>query len=105
MLPAERGADIAATSGDGAAQAPPGAGPRRVRAEHALGAAWFFGSRTGAPMRRGPLALGALTASAFGLFLVPKGRPRRLFPGPEDPAAEGEEDGSMEQGNLSLVLE
>jgi hypothetical protein len=56
-------------------------------------------------MRRGPLALGALTASAFGLFLVPKGRPRRLFPGPEDPAAEGEEDGSMEQGNLSLVLE
>jgi hypothetical protein len=105
MLPAERGADIAATSGDGAAKAPPGAGPRRVRAEEALGAARFSVPRTGALMHRGPLAPGTPTAGTFGLFLLPKGRPRRLFPGPEHPAAVEEEDGSMAHGKFSSVLE
>jgi hypothetical protein len=71
MLPAERGAGVAATSGYGAARAPPGAGPRRVKAPEDPGAAWFSAPYVGAPMRRGPLALGAKMAGTFGLFLLP----------------------------------
>jgi hypothetical protein len=57
MLPRERGAG-AATTGDGAFRAPPGAGPRRVKALEAPGAAQFASSCLGAPMRRGPPAPG-----------------------------------------------
>jgi hypothetical protein len=92
MLPMERGADIAATSGGGAVKAPPGAGPRRVKAEEALGAGQFSAPRAGTPMRRGPLAPGAPTAGTFGLFLLPKGHPRCFFPKPEDPAVAEEEE-------------
>jgi hypothetical protein len=41
----------------------------------------------------------------FGLFRLPKGRLGRFFPGSEDLAAAEEEEGSMAQGKLSLVLE
>jgi hypothetical protein len=41
MLPVERGASIVATSGDGAFRAPPGAGPRRVKAMEVPEAARF----------------------------------------------------------------
>jgi hypothetical protein len=105
MLPAERGADIAATRGGVAAKAPPGAGPRRVRAEEALRAARFSMLRASALMHGGPLAPGAPMAGTFGLFRLPKGRPRHFFPGSEDLAAAEEEEGSMAEGKLSLVLE
>jgi hypothetical protein len=52
--------------------------------------AWFSIPRASAPMRRGPPALGAPTAGTFGLFLLPRGRPRRFFPALEDPGGEGE---------------
>jgi hypothetical protein len=99
MLPAEWGAHIAATSGDGAAKAPPGAEPRRVRAEEALGAARFSPPRVGAPMHRGPLALGAPMAGIFGLFLLPRGRSRCFFPVAVDPAVAEGEEGSMALGS------
>jgi hypothetical protein len=105
MLPAERGADIAATSGDGAARAPPGAGPQRFRALEASTAARFCLHYAGAPMRRGPLALGAPTTSSFGFFRLPGGRPRCFVPAPEDPAVVEEAEGSMVQGRFSLVQE
>jgi hypothetical protein len=44
-------------------------------------------------------------AGTFGLFLLPKGRPRHFFPELEDPAAVEEEEGSMVQGGFSSVLE
>jgi hypothetical protein len=105
MLPTEWGADIATTSGDGAARAPPAAGPRRVRAKEVLVAARFSVPRVGTPMRRGPPALGAPMAGTFGLFRLPRGRPRCFFPASENPVAVEEEEGSMAQGKLSLVLE
>jgi hypothetical protein len=51
MLPAPRGADIAATRGGGAARAPPGVGPRTVRAKEDLGATRFSMPHAGAPKR------------------------------------------------------
>jgi hypothetical protein len=43
--------------------------------------------------------------STFGLFLLPKGRPRRFFPVAVDPIAAEEDEGSMAEGKLSSVLE
>jgi hypothetical protein len=105
MLLAELGAGIDTNSGDGAARAPPGAGPRRVRALETPTAARFSMHCASAPMRRGPPAPGALTASSFGLFWLPEGHPRRFIPAPEDPAAVEEAEGSMAQGRFSLVQE
>jgi hypothetical protein len=44
-------------------------------------------------------------AGTFGMFLLPNGRPHRFFPMAVDPMAAEEEEGSMAQGKLSLVLE
>jgi hypothetical protein len=38
-------------------------------------------------------------AGSFGLFLLPRGRPRRYFPMAVDPAAAEEEEGSMALGS------
>jgi hypothetical protein len=65
----------------------------------------FSAPRAGALMHRGAPAPGAPTVGTFGLFLLPKGRPRHFFPEPEDPAVAQEEEGSMVQGGLSSVLE
>jgi hypothetical protein len=62
------------------------------------GAARFSAPCIGAPMRRGPAALGAQMVGTFGLFLLPGGRPRCFAPELEDPAAEEEAEGSMAQG-------
>jgi hypothetical protein len=105
MLTAERGASIAATSGDGVARAPPGAGPRRVKAPEVLGAAQFSMPRAGTPMRRGPPTPGAPMAGTFGLFRLPRGHPRCFLHAPEDPAAAEEAEGAMAQGKCSSVLE
>jgi hypothetical protein len=105
MLPAERGAGIAATNGDGMDKAPPGAGPQRVKALEVPGEARFSMPCVGAPMRRGPPALGALTAGTFILFRLPRGHPRCFVPAPEDPAAAKESEGSMAQGKCSSVRE
>jgi hypothetical protein len=105
MLPAERRANIATTIGDGAAREPFGAGPQRVRAREVLGVARFSMPHAGAPMHRGPPAPGAPIAGTFGLFRLPRGHPRRFFAALEDPAAAEEEEGSMAQEKLSLVLE
>jgi hypothetical protein len=67
MLPGERGAGAAA-SGEGEFRAPPGAGPRRVRAPEVPGAARFASPCLGTPMRRGPPALGVHRAGTFALF-------------------------------------
>jgi hypothetical protein len=85
MLPGERGAGAAAIS-DGTFRAPPGAGPLRVKALEAPGAARFASSCLGAPMRRGPPAPGIHRAGIFALFLLPGGvlaalRPRALSNG------------------------
>jgi hypothetical protein len=95
MLPVERGASIAATSGDGATRAPPGAGPQSVKALEVPRVAQFSVPRASAPMRRGPPALGAPMAGTFGLFWLPMGRSRRFIPTLEDPAAAEEAEGSM----------
>jgi hypothetical protein len=105
MLPAKQGASIATTSGDSATRAPPGAGPQRVKAVEVPGAARFSVPRAGAPMHRGPPAPGAPMAGTFGLFWLPRGRPRRFVPAPEDPAVAEEAEGSMAQGKCSLVRE
>jgi hypothetical protein len=56
-------------------------------------------------MRRGPPAPGAPMAGSFGLFLLPRGRPRCFFPVAVDLAAAEEEEGSMALGSsLSLSL-
>jgi hypothetical protein len=55
--------------------------------------------RAGAPMRKGPPATGAPMAGSFGLFMLPRGRPRRFFPVAVDPAATEEEEGSMALGS------
>jgi hypothetical protein len=72
MLPEAWGAG-AADTGDGAFRAPPGAGPRRVKALEVPGAARFASSCIGAPMRRGPPAPGVHQAGTFALFLLPGG--------------------------------
>jgi hypothetical protein len=70
MLPGARGAGTAA-SGDGEFRVPPGAGPQRVRAPEAPGAARFASSCLSAPMRRGPPAPGVHRAGTFALFRLP----------------------------------
>jgi hypothetical protein len=95
MLPAGREADISTATGDDAFRAPPGAGPQRVMAEEVPGVARFTAPCVGAPMRRGPPALGAQRAKTFGLFLLPGGRPRRFIPELADLAAAEEAEGSM----------
>jgi hypothetical protein len=97
ILPAERGASVAATSG-GAFRAPPGAGPHRVKAMEVPGAMLFFAPCVGAPMRRGPPAPGAQRAGTFGLFLLPGGCPQRFAPELEDLAVAEEAEGSMARG-------
>jgi hypothetical protein len=72
MLLEAWGAGAAAT-GDGAFRAPPGAGPRRVRALEVPGAARFASPRIGALMHRGPPAPGVHRAGTFVLFLLPEG--------------------------------
>jgi hypothetical protein len=79
MLPRARGADTTAR-GDGAFRAPPGAGPRRVRALEVPGAARFAVPHINAPRRKGPPALGAHRAGTFSLFLLPGGAPAALCP-------------------------
>jgi hypothetical protein len=59
--------------GDGAYRAPPGAGPRRVKAPEAPGAAGFALPYLNAPMRRGPPVPGVHRARIFALFLLPGG--------------------------------
>jgi hypothetical protein len=105
MLPAERGAGIATTSGDGAARAPPGARPRRVKALEVPGAMGFSVPYADAPMRKGPPAPGAAMAGTFSLFRLPRGRLRRFAPALEDPAAAEEVERSMAQGRCSSVRE
>jgi hypothetical protein len=73
MLPVGRGACVAIATGDGAFRAPPGAGPRRVKAMEVPGAAWFAAPYGGAPMRRGPPAPGVHRAGTFVLFRLPGG--------------------------------
>jgi hypothetical protein len=77
MIPEARGAGAAAR-GDGAFRAPPGTGPRRVRAPEVLGTARFIVPRIGAPRRKGPPTPGAHRAGTFSLFLLPGGSPRRF---------------------------
>jgi hypothetical protein len=67
MLPMERGANIAATSGADAAKAPPGAGPWRVRAEEALRVVRFSAPCPDAPMGRGPSAYSYCPRGAPGI--------------------------------------
>jgi hypothetical protein len=97
MLPTGRGAYVAATTGDGAFRAPPG--PRSVKAMEVPGAARFATLCVGAPMRRGPLALGVHRAGTFVLFLLPGGRPRCFAPELADPVAE-EVEGSMAREDI-----
>jgi hypothetical protein len=78
MLPRARGVGAAAT-GDGSFRAPPGAGPRRVKALEVPGPARSAAPRIGAPMRRGPPAPGVHRAGTFALFLLPGGARGALF--------------------------
>jgi hypothetical protein len=103
MLLMERGASIAATSGDGVARAPPGVGPQRVKALEVPGVARFSMPCAGAPMRKGPLALGAPMAGTFGLFRLPGGCSRCFAPALEDTAAAEEAVGFMAQGSCSSL--
>jgi hypothetical protein len=93
MLPEARGAGAAA-AGNGAFRAPPGAGPRRVKALEVPRAARFATPCISAPMHRGPPAPGVYRAGTFALFLLPGGCPRRFVPEP-DPAAAEEAEGSI----------
>jgi hypothetical protein len=65
----------------------------------APGVARFASSCLGAPMRRGPLALGVHRAGIFALFLLPGGHPWRFTP-ELDPAAAEEAEGSIAWGAL-----
>jgi hypothetical protein len=79
MLPEARGAGAVA-KGDDAFRAPPGIGPRRVRALEVPGVARFAVPRIGVPRCRGPPAPGAHRVGTFSLFLLPGGHPRRFAP-------------------------
>jgi hypothetical protein len=79
MLPRKQGAGAAA-NGDGEFRAPPGAGPRRVRAPEVPEATRFVSPFLDAPMRRGPPAPDVHQAGTFVLFPRPGGRPRRFAP-------------------------
>jgi hypothetical protein len=100
MLPAGRGACVAAATGDGAFRAPPGAGTRRVKAVEVPGAAWFAAPYVGAPMRRGPPAPGVHRTGTFISFLLPGGRPRCFAPELADLAAAEEAEGSMAREDI-----
>jgi hypothetical protein len=92
---APRGTGVgAAASGDGEFRAPPRARPLRVRAPEVPEAVRFASSCLGAPMRRGPPALGVHRAGIFTLFPLPVGRPRRLAL-ELGPAAVTETEGSI----------
>jgi hypothetical protein len=93
MLPKVRGAGATAT-GDGAFRAPPGAGPRRVKALEAPEVAQFALPSIGAPMRRRPPAPGVHWAGTSALFLLPGGRPWRFLP-ELDPVVAEEAEGSI----------
>jgi hypothetical protein len=56
-------------------------------------------------MCKGPLAPSAPLAGTFGLFRLPRGRPRHFAPVLEDPAVAEEAEGSMAQGRCSSVRE
>jgi hypothetical protein len=105
MLPGAQGAGAAAI-GDSTLRAPPGAGPRRVKALEVPGAARSATPCIGAPMHRGHPAPGIHWAGTFALFLLPGGRPRRFVPEP-DPAAAEKSEGSMleEESEGEVVLE
>jgi hypothetical protein len=96
MLPGARGAGTAARGND-AFKAPPGAGPRRVRAQEVPSAARFAMPRIGAPRRKGPPVMGTHRAGTFSLFLLPGGRLRRFAP-ELVPAAAEEAEGSIGSG-------
>jgi hypothetical protein len=89
----------AAANGNGEFRAPPGAGPRRVRAPEVPGAVQFASPFLGVPMRRGPPAPGVHRAGTFVLFPLPGGRPRRFAP-ELDPAVAEEVEGSMSLGSV-----
>jgi hypothetical protein len=76
--PKGRGADIAATKGDGIVMAPLGTGSQRIRAVEAFAVVRLPPCRAGVGLRITALALDAPTAATFGLFLLPRGRPRRF---------------------------
>jgi hypothetical protein len=96
MLPEARGAGATAR-GDGAFIAPPGAGPRKVRALEVPDAVRFAVPRMGAPRHKGPPAPGAHRAGTFSLFLLPGGHPRRFAP-ELVPVAVEEAEGSIGLG-------
>jgi hypothetical protein len=98
MLPAKRGASIATTNGDGVFRAPPGAGPRSVKAMEVPEVMRFSAPCVGAPMHRGPSAPGAQRVGTFSLFLLTGGCPRCFAPELEDPVVAEEAEGSMARG-------
>jgi hypothetical protein len=98
MLPRGRGADVAATKGDGAILAPLGVGSSRIRAIEAFGVVWLPPRRTGAVPWIGALAPSAPTAATFGLFLLPGGCPWRFFLTIEEPVVAEADEESMELG-------
>jgi hypothetical protein len=100
MLPAGWGACVATATGDGAFRAPPGAGPRRVKAMEVPGVAWFAASCGGVPMHRGPPAPGVHRAGTFVLFRLPGGRPRHFAPELADLAVAEEAEGSIARGGI-----
>jgi hypothetical protein len=96
MLPEARGAGAAAR-GDGEFRAPPHEGPLRVRAPEVPEAARIASPYLGAPMWRGPPALGVHWAGIFALLPLPGGRPRCFAP-ELGPTAAAELEGSMSSG-------
>jgi hypothetical protein len=100
MLLARQRAYSTTAIGDGMFRAPPGAGPRRVKAMEVPGAAWFTAPCVGAPMRRGPPAPGVHRAGTIISFWLPGGRPRRFAPKLADPVAAEEVEGSIARGDI-----
>jgi hypothetical protein len=103
MLLEVRGAD-AATTGDSAFKAPPGAGPRRDKALEVPRAAQFASPCIGAPMRRWPPAPAVHRARTFALFLLPGGHPRCFIP-KLDPVAAEKAEGSISWGSIEEEVE
>jgi hypothetical protein len=100
MLPVGRGACDTAGGRDGAFRAPPGAGPRRVKAMEAPGAARFAVPYVGAPMRRGPPASSVHRAGTFVLFLLPGGAPAAFRPRAHRSCGGGGGKGSMAREDI-----
>jgi hypothetical protein len=65
------------------------------------GAAWFTTLGGGAPMHRGPPALGVHRAGTFALFWLLGGHPRHFAPELADSAAAEEAEGSIARGGIS----